>query len=79
MRATIKSVNYSAVNDWLFLLEDSHHNTFYIVSDSVYKANNLTSPVDRQFLDRADKGMSVVFESITIGSINIVTKIFSHA
>lgn len=78
MRATVKSINFNPDIDWIFLLEDSHNNLYHIATQSVYKSNNLPNPLDKQLLDRTDKGTSIVFESTIIGDRNIVTEIFSY-
>ncbi len=79
MRATIKSVNFSSEIDWLFLLEDSAHNIYYIADDKAYRNNGLNNPVNKHLLDQAGRGTSVMFESVIIDGRNIVTKILSFS
>ena len=56
VRLKIVEINFTNQFDWLFTLVGDADERVFIMNDSFYKANGLTSPITVKELDYLDKG-----------------------
>lgn len=72
MLLTIVDVNFKPEQDWLFKLNDSRRNFYFIKDASFYKKHGLQNPITKKELDSYDKGVTIKANVRVIEGLNIV-------
>jgi hypothetical protein len=76
MKAVVKKISdFTNKVNWLFVLEDTNQNEFFIMTNEFYNDNSIKNPVTKRELDQLDAGMTVDLSYLEVMKMKVVTKI----
>lgn len=67
--------NFTSKIKWIFKLNDSTNDEYFIMTEEFYKSNKLQTPITRKELDSLDIGHSISCHFQLIEGIKVVTQI----
>lgn len=77
MRLRIVECNFLNSSDWIYKLQDTTGQTFYIMNGTFYKHHRMLNPISKKELDSFDNGIWVNASTEYFEGIYLVTKLTS--